>query len=143
MSKLLIENGHLIDPGGKENTGMDVVIEDGIVVDWLKDSSDVGDDFERFDATGLIVAPGFIDLHVHLREPGQEHKETIETGCRAAVAGQLRQRDDPSQCCSQSTAAADQAVSSPRPVRSTGQRLSAAHGRAGGRSVRDPLDARR
>ena len=87
MKKLLIKNGHLIDPAGEENTGMDILIVDGVVKEWLKDSSEVEEGAEVVDATGKIVAPGFIDLHVHLREPGQEHKETIETGCRAAVAG--------------------------------------------------------
>jgi dihydroorotase len=85
--KLLIKNGHLIDPTGKENTGMNVLIEDGKVSAWLRQNEDFPEDAEVFDASGLLVAPGFIDLHVHLREPGQEHKETIATGCAAAVAG--------------------------------------------------------
>ena len=85
--KLLIKNGHLIDPIGEENTGMDVLIEDGRVAAWLKQNEDAPEDAEVFDASGLLVAPGFIDLHVHLREPGQEHKETIASGCAAAVAG--------------------------------------------------------
>ncbi|MDH3529223.1 MAG: dihydroorotase [Acidobacteriota bacterium] len=85
--KLLIKNGHLIDPAGKENTGMNVLIEEGLVKAWLRPDETVPEDAEVFDAGGLLIAPGFIDLHVHLREPGQEHKETIATGCAAAVAG--------------------------------------------------------
>ncbi|MGC2235323.1 MAG: dihydroorotase [Pyrinomonadaceae bacterium] len=85
--KLLIKNGHLIDPQAPENTGMNVLIEDGRVSAWLKQSEKAPEDAEVFDASGLLIAPGFIDLHVHLREPGQEHKETIQSGCAAAVAG--------------------------------------------------------
>jgi dihydroorotase len=85
--KLLIQNGHLIDPAAPENTGMSVLIEDGRVSAWIKPGETPPDDAEVFDASGLLVAPGFIDLHVHLREPGQEHKETIASGCAAAVAG--------------------------------------------------------
>ena len=85
--KLLIANGHLIDPAGQENTGMNVLIEDGKVSAWLKHNDPVPEGAEVFDASGMLVAPGFIDLHVHLREPGQEHKETIASGAAAAVAG--------------------------------------------------------
>lgn len=85
--KLLIKNGHLIDPAVQENTGMNVLLEDGKVAGWLKPGEAEPEGCEVFDATGLLVAPGFIDLHVHLREPGQEHKETIASGCAAAVAG--------------------------------------------------------
>lgn len=85
--KLLIANGHLIDPLGQENTGMNVLIEDGKVSAWLRHDESAPEDAEVFDASGLLVAPGFIDLHVHLREPGQEHKETIASGAAAAVAG--------------------------------------------------------
>lgn len=85
--KLLIANGHLIDPAARENTGMNVLIENGKVSAWLKGSDGTPEGCEIFNATGLLVAPGFIDLHVHVREPGQEHKETIASGCAAAVAG--------------------------------------------------------
>jgi dihydroorotase len=85
--KLLIANGHLIDPAASENTGMSVLIEDGRVSAWIAPGEKAPDDCEIFDASGLMVAPGFIDMHVHLREPGQEHKETIASGCAAAVAG--------------------------------------------------------
>ncbi|MDQ3489647.1 MAG: dihydroorotase, partial [Acidobacteriota bacterium] len=54
---------------------------------WLKQGEPAPEGVEIFDASGLLVAPGFIDMHVHLREPGQEHKETIASGCAAAVAG--------------------------------------------------------
>jgi dihydroorotase len=85
--RLLIKNGHVIDPAQNQNSGMDVLLEDGKVAAWIgrTDASPV--DCEVFDASGLVVAPGFIDMHVHLREPGQEHKETIASGCAAAVAG--------------------------------------------------------
>ncbi|HQU84482.1 MAG TPA: dihydroorotase [Pyrinomonadaceae bacterium] len=85
--KLLIANGHLIDPNEGQNSGKNLLIEDGIVKAWLGANESAPEDAEVFDASGMIVAPGFIDLHVHLREPGQEHKETIATGCAAAVAG--------------------------------------------------------
>jgi len=85
--KLLIANGHLIDPSENQNSGKNLLIEDGKVSAWLNQNEPAPEDAEVFDATGLIVAPGFIDLHVHLREPGQEHKETIASGCAAAVAG--------------------------------------------------------
>lgn len=85
--RLLIANGHLIDPAQNQNSGMDLLIENGKVVAWIGRGDGKPTDVETFDATGLIVAPGFIDMHVHLREPGQEHKETIASGCAAAVAG--------------------------------------------------------
>jgi len=87
MTRLLIKNGHLIDPAAPENTGMSVLIEDGKVDAWFSSTDVLPTDCEVFDASGLLVAPGFIDMHVHLREPGQEHKETIASGCAAAVAG--------------------------------------------------------
>src|SRR4051812_23172240 len=85
--KLLIANGHLIDPAAPENTGMNILIEDGRISGWIKPSDAQPEVDETFDASGLLIAPGFIDMHVHFREPGQEHKETISSGCAAAVAG--------------------------------------------------------
>ncbi len=85
--KLLIKNGHLVDPGADENSGKDLLIENGLVSGWLGRGESAPADAEVFDASGLVVAPGFIDMHVHLREPGHEHKETIASGCAAAVAG--------------------------------------------------------
>src|SRR5256884_6075917 len=85
--KILIANGYVIDPGQGINGGKDLLIENGRVSVLLERGREVPDGAEVFDATGLIVAPGFIDLHTHLREPGQEYKETIATGASAAVAG--------------------------------------------------------
>jgi dihydroorotase len=85
--KLLIRDGHLIDPAANENAGKNVLIEDGRVVAILAPNEPAPEDVEIFNASGLIVSPGFIDMHVHLREPGEEHKETIASGCAAAVAG--------------------------------------------------------
>lgn len=85
--KLFISGGHLIDPSEGQNSGKNLLIENGKVVAWLGHNEAAPEDAEVFDASGMIVAPGFIDLHVHLREPGQEHKETIASGCAAAVAG--------------------------------------------------------
>ena len=87
MSQLLLKNGHLIDPAAPENTGVSLLIDDGKVAAWFYSKDELPSDCEVFDASGLLVAPGFIDMHVHLREPGQEHKETIASGCAAAVAG--------------------------------------------------------
>jgi dihydroorotase len=85
--KLLIANGYVIDPAQQLNAGRNVLIEDGRVVGLLDRSESAPEDATVLDATGLIVAPGFIDLHTHLREPGQEYKETIASGASAAVAG--------------------------------------------------------
>jgi dihydroorotase len=85
MSKLLIRNGRVIDPAsGRDATG-DVLIENDIVAAVGENIE--ADGAEILDAEGLVVAPGFVDIHVHLREPGFTHAETIETGTRAAAAG--------------------------------------------------------
>src|SRR5258705_4658290 len=74
-------------PSQSGNAGKNLLIESGGVVGFVDRGEPVPEQTEIFDATGLIVAPGFIDMHVHLREPGQEYKETIATGVAAAVAG--------------------------------------------------------
>jgi dihydroorotase len=85
MSKLLIKNGRVIDPASELDGSADVLIEDGRISAVRPGL--VAAEAEVIDAAGAIVAPGFIDMHVHLREPGIEHAETIETGSRAAAAG--------------------------------------------------------
>ena len=82
---LLIKNGMIVDPSQELNSPRDLLIRDGRIAEIGTDLQVA--DAELFDAAGLIVAPGFIDLHVHLREPGFEYKETIESGARAAEAG--------------------------------------------------------
>src|SRR5579872_660218 len=84
---LIIKGGHLIDPAAKVNAPMDVLLRDGRVAEIAMPNKTRGGADEKFDARGLIVAPGFIDLHVHLREPGQNYKETIASGTAAAAAG--------------------------------------------------------
>jgi dihydroorotase len=83
--KLLIQNGRLIDPSQNIDAALDLLIEDGKVTQIGENLSNEG--VEVFDATGLVVAPGLIDLHVHLRTPGQEYKEDTATGTAAAAAG--------------------------------------------------------
>lgn len=85
MSKLVIKNGRVIDPGQNIDRISDLAIEDGVIRELASEMDSTG--CEVFDASDLIVAPGFIDMHVHLREPGFEHSETIETGSRSAAAG--------------------------------------------------------
>ena len=85
-TSLLIHGGHLIDPAARIDAPMDVLLKDGRVAEIAPPRKIKGAD-RKFDARGLVVAPGFIDLHVHLREPGQAHKETIATGTAAAAAG--------------------------------------------------------
>ena len=85
MNPILIAGGRVIDPARRFDQVADVRLADGLV-------SAVGtglatDGAEVLDAAGCVVAPGFVDLHVHLREPGREDVETIATGARAAVAG--------------------------------------------------------
>ena len=86
-NSLLIQRGHLIDPAAKINAPMDVLLRDGRVAEVAPPNQVRGAADQKFDAMDLIVAPGFIDLHVHLREPGQGYKETIATGTAAAAAG--------------------------------------------------------
>jgi dihydroorotase len=86
MSRLIIRNGRVIDPSSGTDRVCDVAVENGTIRDVGKDIANPGGS-EQFDATGMVVAPGFVDIHVHLREPGFEHTETIESGSRAAVAG--------------------------------------------------------
>ncbi|HEY8181496.1 MAG TPA: dihydroorotase [Thermoanaerobaculia bacterium] len=81
---LLITNGRIIDPSQRLDSKVDLLITDGVIAEVGKKLKASG---ETIDASGLVIVPGFIDLHTHLREPGQEHKETIATGTRAAVAG--------------------------------------------------------
>ncbi|MGA2719564.1 MAG: dihydroorotase [Candidatus Acidiferrales bacterium] len=82
---LLIKNGRVLDPATKTDALLDVLLDGDRISRVAPNLS--APDAEVFDATGLIVAPGFIDLHCHLREPGQELSETIETGTRSAARG--------------------------------------------------------
>ena len=85
MRKLIIRNGRVIDPANRLDAVRDVLVEDGRIAGVGERLHVTG--AEKFDASGLIVTPGFIDMHVHLREPGFEYAETIESGSRAAAAG--------------------------------------------------------
>ena len=85
MSSLLIKGGRVINPANNFDKISDILIEDekiSAIDDDIKFSAD-----EIFDATGKIVTPGLIDMHVHFREPGQEAKEDFESGSKAALAG--------------------------------------------------------
>ena len=85
--KLLIKGGRVVDPANGIDEVLDILVQDGIIVE-LKRGIDVEEGGARaIDARGKTVVPGLVDMHVHLREPGYEHKETIETGCLAAAAG--------------------------------------------------------
>ncbi len=84
MADLIIRNGTLIDPASDQSCRADLVIEGGVIVN--RDATSYTAERE-IDAEGLIVAPGLIDIHVHLREPGKEAAETIATGTAAALAG--------------------------------------------------------
>src|SRR5712671_7086916 len=83
----IIRNGLVIDPANKRDEVADVYIADGKIVTSKSEIRTPKSEIEEIDARGLIVAPGLIDMHVHLREPGFSHKETIESGARAAAAG--------------------------------------------------------
>src|SRR5690349_16178414 len=99
MKTLLIKGGHVIDPAQKIDAPMDVLLRAGRVEEIAPPGKTHGSADQKFDARGLIVSPGFIDLHVHLREPGQAYKETIASGTAAAAAGGFT-----SVCCMPNTA---------------------------------------
>ncbi len=86
MRDLLIHGGRVIDPGSERDQVCDLLIRNGRIEDVGKGFA-IPDGAEQMDATGLVVAPGFVDPHCHLREPGYEYKETIATGTAAAAAG--------------------------------------------------------
>lgn len=87
MSWLLIKNGRLIDPSQKKDEITDILIHDGKVEAIRPMVPHPKEGVEVIDATGLVVTPGWVDMHTHLREPGGSHKETIKTGTEAAAAG--------------------------------------------------------
>jgi dihydroorotase len=85
---LLIKNGRVLDPATKTDAAQDILLDREKIADIGSPGKITNArDAEIFDASGLIIAPGFIDMHVHLREPGQESSESIETGTRAAARG--------------------------------------------------------
>src|SRR6476659_4859113 len=84
--KLLLKGGRVIDPAGQRDGAFDVLIEDGRILRVARDLPVDGADVFEVPRGGLVV-PGLIDIHVHLREPGQEHKETVASGTASAVAG--------------------------------------------------------
>ena len=86
MKSYLIKNGHLIDPANRIDEKMDLRISEGKITDVQKELAP-GENEEVIDAQGMVVAPGFIDLHCHLREPGQEAKEDLVSGTNSAAAG--------------------------------------------------------
>ena len=86
--KLLIKNGRVLDPSVKLDKVCDILVEDGVIAELVEQGTATESVQDKvIEASGCFVMPGLIDLHVHLREPGFEHKETIETGSKAAAAG--------------------------------------------------------
>ena len=83
--KLLIKHGRVVDPVSSTVSMQDLYIENGKVVQLEKDIRQEAD--QVIDATGLVICPGLVDMHVHLRDPGLTYKEDVLTGCRAAAAG--------------------------------------------------------
>ncbi len=86
MNSVLLKHGRVIDPANHRDSIGDVLILDGRIADDSQITT-LAALPDEIDCTGLVVAPGLIDLHVHLREPGQSAKETIATGTQAAAAG--------------------------------------------------------
>ena len=87
---LLVKGGRIIDPAQDSDFLGNVLIENGVVSWMMREGEklpDLPENYHILDAKGLIVCPGFIDLHCHLREPGFEAKETIQTGTTAAAVG--------------------------------------------------------
>jgi len=115
--KLHLKSGHLIDPVKGKDTIVDILIVDGRI-ERIGKSLSADRFFETIDLKNKIIAPGFIDMHVHLREPGYEHKETIETGCASAAAGGFT-----AVCCMPNTNPAIDEESVVRYVQEEGRRV--------------------
>ncbi len=84
--KTVLRNGRILDPSQEMDVVGSVVIEDAQIVDMGPDA-DTSDAMEVYDCSGLWICPGLVDMHTHLREPGEEHRETIKSGTQAAAAG--------------------------------------------------------
>ncbi|HTQ30936.1 MAG TPA: amidohydrolase family protein, partial [Opitutaceae bacterium] len=85
MPALWITHARVIDPAASRDADGELFVRDGLIVESLSAADKKG--ARKIDAAGLVACPGLVDIHVHLREPGQTHKETIATGTRAAAAG--------------------------------------------------------
>ncbi|MCG8502861.1 MAG: dihydroorotase [Firmicutes bacterium] len=85
--RIFIKNGHVIDPQNHRDDVLDIYIEDGVIVEIEKNLDYSGGEMTVIDARGKLVVPGLIDMHCHLREPGYEYKEDIESGTRSAAVG--------------------------------------------------------
>jgi dihydroorotase len=109
----LVRGGRLVDPASGIDAQLDLVVKDGLIADVGVGLQAVG--ATEFDASGMVVAPGLIDMHVHLREPGFEAKETIASGTEAAAAGGFT-----GVCCMPNT---DPALDSVRTLRDLGERI--------------------
>src|SRR5436190_4533965 len=85
VMNIVLRNARIIDPAtNRDESGLDIEIREGTI---SKIGKGIESDLPSRDLNGAIVAPGFFDMHVHLREPGHEYKETIETGTLAAASG--------------------------------------------------------
>ncbi len=115
--KLHLKSAHIIDPSSGKDTIQDILIIDG-KIEKIGNSITPNKSFEAIDLKNKIVAPGFIDMHVHLREPGYEHKETITTGCASAAAGGFT-----AVCCMPNTNPAIDEESVARYVQEEGKRV--------------------
>lgn len=85
--RIVIQNGHVVDPVNGRDGMMDILVEDGLVKEVGVNLAVTGAGTEVIDATGKTVVPGLVDMHCHLRDPGFEYKETIETGTKSAAKG--------------------------------------------------------
>ena len=85
--RMVVQNGTVVDPANRLEADRDLLIEEGVIRELGRPGSFAAVEAQRIDASGCVVAPGLIDMHVHLREPGYEYKETVLTGTQAAVAG--------------------------------------------------------
>ena len=85
--KILIKDGHVVDPVNNIDAVTDILVEDGVISEIGENPEIEGIGMEVIDADGMYVVPGLVDMHCHLRDPGQEYKEDIETGTKSALAG--------------------------------------------------------